>query len=385
MIRFGLLSTYAPTRCALASFSAALAKHLTAAGNGYSVGVVRVVDAPPFEWHEGVVAHLLNRAPNGAAVAAAALNRFDVAILQHDFEIYGGPDGQDVLRVLDALRVPAVVVLHAVPAAPTARQRRILERLVTAAGTAVVTSHTARHRLSTTYRVDPAKVTVIPHGALTPRRANPVPALNPFSAVAAGRRPTILTWGLLGPGKGVEAGIDAVAALPVLATAPRYLVAGPTHPRMLTHDGDAWRDRLRARVERTGLGGTVEFDERYRSAQTLMDLVGRADVVLLPYESTEQAASAVLAEAVAAGRPVVATDFPHARELLSGGAGIVVPHGDTAAMSAALHSVLTDRVLAVSMAANAHRVAADLRWPTVAAAYARAGEQLLARRVELAA
>ena len=140
MIRFGLLSTYAPTRCGLATFSAALAEHLTSVGTGYSVGVVRVLDAPPIEWHAGVVAHLANNNPNGAAIAASALNRFDVAIIQHEFGIYGGPDGQDVLRVLDGLRVPAVVALHTVPAAPAARQRRILERLVAAAGVVVVMS-----------------------------------------------------------------------------------------------------------------------------------------------------------------------------------------------------------------------------------------------------
>ncbi len=49
-------------------------------------------------------------------------------------------------------------------------------------------------------------------------------------------------------------------------------------------------------------------------------------MVLLPYDSTDQVTSGVLIEAVAAGKPVVATRFPHAVELLGDGAGIVVPH-----------------------------------------------------------
>ena len=60
----------------------------------------------------------------------------------------------------------------------------------------------------------------------------------------------------------------------------------------------------------------------------------------------------MLVEAVASGKPVVATRFPHAEELLAGGAGIMVDHGDVEAMAAASASAcLYEPGLAERMAA----------------------------------
>jgi polysaccharide biosynthesis protein PslF len=99
---------------------------------------------------------------------------------------------------------------------------------------------------------------------------------------------------------------------------------------------------------------------------TLDRLTRRADIVLLPYDSREQVTSGVLVEAVAAGKPVVATAFPHAVELLSSGAGLVVEQRDGAALGEALYRVLTEPGQAQRMRAEATRIAPSLRWPAVA-------------------
>ena len=77
----------------------------------------------------------------------------------------------------------------------------------------------------------------------------------------------------------------------------------------------------------------MHFDETYRDVPDLMRLVAASTVVVLPYDSRDQVTSGVLVDAIAAGRPVIATAFPHAVELLSGGAGIVVPHANPVAMA----------------------------------------------------
>jgi glycosyltransferase involved in cell wall biosynthesis len=221
----------------------------------------------------------------------------------------------------------------------------------------------ARDRLAAGYAVDLAKVYIIAHGA--PDLCGPAPALTPLTA----GHPTILTWGLLGPGKGIEWGIDAMARLRDLRPMPRYVIAGQTHPKVVLHEGEAYRDRLRAQVGRAGLGAWVSFDGRYRDTSELAALIRSADVVLLPYDSTEQVTSGVLIEAIAAGKPVVATRFPHARELLAGGAGLVVPHRDPAAIAAALRSVITRGDVLASMASAAAATAPQLLWPAVAGQY----------------
>jgi glycosyltransferase involved in cell wall biosynthesis len=353
----GLLSTFPPTQCGLATFTSALRKHLLM-GDG-AVGVVRVVDEPGLALVPGVVAHLVNGSPASAAAAATVLNAFDSVVVQHEYGIFGGADGEDVLALLADIRVPLVVVLHTVLVAPTTNQRRVLERILATADAIVTMTDTARDRLLVHYGAAPAKVSVIPHGAVDHRGVAPRPR--------ADERPLVLTWGLLGPGKGIEWAIDAMADLRDLR--PRYLVVGKTHPKVHDREGEAYRDALRSRVRERELEDLVELDDAYLDVPALAALVASADVVLLPYDSADQVTSGVLTEAVAAGRPVVSTGFPHAVELLANGPGLIVPRRDPDAIAAALRRVLTEPGLAHELGARAVTRAPDLMWAAVADRY----------------
>ena len=108
-------------------------------------------------------------AAGASAAAANALNGCDVAIVQHEYGIFGGRDGADVLTVVRALRVPVIVVLHTVLEVPSHHQRAILEELVSASSVVVTMTRTAHDRLVALYAVDAAKVRVIPHGAADTR------------------------------------------------------------------------------------------------------------------------------------------------------------------------------------------------------------------------
>jgi len=307
------------------------------------------------------VGHLAPRSAAAQVQAAAALDQFDVAVVQHEFGIYGGADGDEVLSVLDRLTVPAIVVLHTVLTAPTTHQRDVLESVAGSAHAVVTMTMTARTRLLEHYDVDAAKVVVIPHGAITPTEVGArLPRLGP---------PTLLTWGLLGPGKGIESVIDVLPDLRRLDPGLRYRIVGQTHPRVLERDGETYRTALTVRAAARGVGDMVAFDANYLDVASLRRVVARADVVVLPYESREQVTSGVLIEAVAAGKPVVATAFPHAVELLRDGAGLVVPHGDRRALAHALTRVLVEPGLAASIADRSRRVTPELRWSSVAARY----------------
>jgi glycosyltransferase involved in cell wall biosynthesis len=358
----GMLSTYPPTQCGLATFSAALIQHLRLSPG--SLGVVRVVDEPEPPFEADVVAHLVNGSTDSAGAAVCHLNDFDAVVIQHEYGIYGGPDGVDVLDIVDALTVPIIIVLHTVLQDPTVRQRHILLRLLAAADVVVTMTATASRRLVASYGADPARLTVIPHGAIdhssdhgSSQTAEPQPADHPL----------ILTWGLIGPGKGIEWAIDAMAELRDLQ--PRYLVIGRTHPKVVQRDGEEYRESLLERARAAGVTDVVELDDRYLSVAELGVLLRQADVVLLPYDSREQVTSGVLIEAVAAGRPVVSTAFPHAIELLADGTGIVVPQRDPSALTAALRQVLSERGLAERMAEQAAEKAPALLWGAVARRY----------------
>jgi glycosyltransferase involved in cell wall biosynthesis len=367
---FGIVSSFPPTACGIATFSAALAAGLVA--NGASVDVVRSGATPDIE--DPMVLASLGDGPDGGA-AMDVLNRTDVAIVQHEYGIYDGEDGDAVLDVLDAVEVPSIVVAHTVVRAPTDNQRRVLEHVCEAADAIVVMTNSARSRLIEGFQVAPAKVVVIPHGAATPLDTAPM-----HDRRSRRRAPRLLTWGLLGPGKGIEWAIDAVASLSDLDPRPTYVVAGATHPKVLAHAGEAYRSMLIQRAWSTGAVTHVSFDDAYRDLASLTELICSCDVVVLPYDSVDQVTSGVLVDAVAAGRPVISTAFPHAVELLASGAGIVVPQRDPAALADAIRSVVTNPELAASMAAEARRLAPDLSWNAVAGRYQALARELLAAR-----
>jgi len=367
---FGVLSTYPPTQCGIATFSAALVRHLNQAGSRSSAAVVQVISGErPLPIAAEVVAELPHGDSGAAAAAAAALSRFDVAIVQHEYGIYGGPDGAEVLEVLNRVRVPVVAVLHTVLSTPTSGQRTVLSRICELCDAVVVLSQTAARRLVEGYGADAGRVVVIPHGAETDSWH--APGLLPVSGEHDHEqsRPFLLTWGLIGPGKGIEWVIDALAELEDLPVAPRYVVAGQTHPKVLQEQGEAYREALRERAAALGVGHLVHFDAAYRGRRDLAALVASADAVVLPYESSEQVASGVLIEAVAARRPIIATGFPHAAEMLADGAGLLVPHRDPRALATAIRRVLTEPGLAASMERRAAQIAPTLDWEAVAGRY----------------
>jgi glycosyltransferase involved in cell wall biosynthesis len=266
------------------------------------------------------------------------------------------------------VRIPTIVVLHTVLVAPTPHQREVLAEVCRLATVVVVMTTHARDDLAAIYAVDLARVAVIPHGVqhVALRESTP----------HSGRR--VVTWGLLSPGKGIEWAIRAVAQLTDITPHVEYVVAGQTHPKVLAHAGESYRTMLTDLADELGITSSVRIDNRYLGAQQLAALIASADVVLLPYDSVDQATSGVLAEAVAAGVPVVATGFPHAVELLSTGAGTVVPHRDPGAIALALREILDGSSVADRMRETALRETSGTTWSAVADRYRMLTTELVA-------
>ncbi|ABM11880.1 glycosyltransferase [Mycolicibacterium vanbaalenii] len=366
-VRFGLLSTYPPTPCRLANYSSALFGALSARGS--QVSVVRVADGSQSS-DARIVGELVNGSARSAAHCVDSLNHSDVAVIQHDYGVYGGAHGDGLLDVIDGLRVPTVAVAHTILKNPAPHQRWVMERMAATIDRMVVMSEAARERLCREYGVDRRKVVTIPYGAVLPTGPR----------AKRGSRPTILTCGLLGPGKGVERVIDVMSSLQSVPGHPRYVVAGRTHPKVLARDGEAYREARIEQARRLGVADSVTFEDRHLDRASLAALFQAAAVIVLPYDSTDQVTSGALVDAVASGRPVVATAFPHAVEVLRDGAGILVPHDDPEALSCALRRVLTQPRLAGSLAAEARQLAPAMAWPVVADTYLELAARLLTER-----
>lgn len=355
-----LVGTATPTRCGIATYTTNLCSALRATSTEADILRVAGSSLEGGSTNPFIVGTWFRNHPAGAFAAAELCNSYDSVLLQHEFGIYPGQDGSEVLTFLREVDRPVVSVLHTVLDAPTRRQRAIVDELIDGSDRVVVHGRVARARLLATHDIDDDMVTVIPHGAVARRAESDTgPDLPPF----------VLTWGLLGPGKGIEHAIEAIAILRANHLDVRYVVAGSTHPSVMASAGEQYRRELGRLAERLGVDDLVDFDDRYRTAESQQELVARASAVVLPYDSKDQVTSGVLVEAIAAGRPVVATAFPHAVELASSGAVLVVAHQSPRQLASAIARATIDQTTASRMRTAAFAEGRTYDWPCVASSF----------------
>jgi len=379
-LRLAVVSTVPPRRCGLASYSQDLVAALRVAAPSWRVDLCAVDReglryGPPVR----VVIHQDRAADYRRAADEIAAGGCDLVLIEHEYGIFGGPDGAHVLALADRLvelNVPYAVTLHTVLGDPSPGQEMVLRRLCAGAARVTVFTETARRLLAQAGIGTPDRIVVVPHGApeilrSTVDSAALSPAVAATLAEQAGRR-VLATFGLIGPGKGLEV---ALAALPdVVGRHPdvRYLIAGATHPEEVRRNGERYRQSLVALAERLGVADHVRFIDTFLTDAELSALLARTDLYVTPYLSSEQICSGTLTFAVAAGCPVVSTTYRYAEDLLApaddGSApGVLVPCGDPEALAAGISGLLADP----EALARARRVAGErggtLMWPAVAA------------------
>jgi len=293
---------------------------------------------------------------------------YDVLSLQHEYGIYGGGDGERVLDLLGQLDVPVVSTFHTVLANPSDRQRRILREVAGRSARVVVLSEAAADRLPAHYGIDPRKVAVIPHGVpdlpfVDPELVKP--------SVGLDGRPAILSFGLLGPGKGYELAIRAMAAVVPQVPTACYVILGATHPDLRDREGEAYRDSLQQLVAELDLEDHVRFVDEYVDLATLGRWLQAADVFVTPYPGAEQVVSGTLAYALGTGKALVSTPYAYAQELLADGRGRLVPFNDSVALGREIQRFLTDEPARDMARRLAYHHGRQMTWPVVGAAYRR--------------
>jgi glycosyltransferase involved in cell wall biosynthesis len=339
-------------------------------GNGEELDVFRVLDGTDDEsapTDEEVIGNLIPGSARSIGTAAERLASFDAAILQHEYGIWGPDSGKAVLDLAEKIEVPLITILHTVGVRPNETHRYILERLAALSLLTAVPTRSAQRVLIDRYRIDPRTTAVIPHGTHSVHR-NPF-AKSSETAGSSGSAPALLTWGLIGPGKGLESALKAVALLRRRFPGLRYVIVGRTHPKVLDAHGEAYRLTLQDMAERLDLSQTVEFINDYLPRESLNELLRATDVVVLPYESSEQVVSGVLVEAVAASVPIVATAFSHAVELAEQGAVAVTPNRSPEALADAIAGLLDSPARMGRVVEAQRRLAPSLEWTSVAAQY----------------
>jgi glycosyltransferase involved in cell wall biosynthesis len=371
IVRTAFVSTYPPRRCGIATFTSDLSR---VTGDREIVALHPPGQASPYPLE---VHHRIRRdEPADYARTARSLDACVVVVsLQHEYGIWGGDDGESVLDFVGALDVPAVATLHTVLREPTPRQHAILGELVKRVRATVVMSRSAATLLTSVYGVDPTRLVIIPHGVPDlpmVRSETTKPGLG------LDGRDVILSFGLLGPGKGYELALEALPAVVAEHPAVCYVIVGATHPDLVRLQGEAYRASLIDRVEKLGLRDHVQFVDRFVGRVELTRWLESADVFVTPYPNLDQIVSGTLSYAMGAGRAIVSTPYAYATELLADGRGVLVPPGSPEALAAALNGLLEDDELRGALGRRAYEHSRRMVWPEVGTDHQRLFARIVA-------
>lgn len=218
----------------------------------------------------------------------------------------------------------------------------------------IASSRWADETVSAVMHLDTPR-TVLPHGIDTEKFSPRIPP-----APLAFPRPVIGFFGRLDRAKAVDVLLDALAPI----TEPWSLV--------LIGDG-AERRALERQAAALGISDRIHF-LGFQPRASIPAHMAACDLICLP--SRTEGFSSVVVEAIAMGKPLIATTVGGAPEALEHNSGILVPPEDATALRAALQSLLADPQRRASLG-KAARLAAEHRyaWPVVVEQW----EQLLER------
>jgi glycosyltransferase involved in cell wall biosynthesis len=378
--RLAFIGNSLPRRCGIATFTTDLHAAVHRLMPACDAFIVAMNDRNEgYDYPKSVRATIQDDAIGDYRRAARELNgqALDAVSLQHEFGIFGGKEGGHILAFLDEITVPVVTTLHTVLAKPNASKRDMIRKIAARSARIVVMAERGRELLDSAYGVAPAKVDVIAHGIPD------LPLIEPEAAKAqlgyAGRK-VVLTFGLLAPNKGIEVMIDAMPH--VLETTPEavYVILGATHPNLIRDEGEAYRERLQARVGSLGISKNVVLLDRFVDQPTLLRHISMCDVYVTPYLNEEQMTSGTLAYSFGLGKAVVSTPYWHARDLLAGGLGALVPFSDVEATAAAVARLLTDDAARNAMRLRAYKESRPMTWHHVGQRYVETIGRAIAKR-----
>jgi glycosyltransferase involved in cell wall biosynthesis len=379
--RIAVVGNYLPRHCGIATFTTDLCDALHA-----EYGATELLALPVNDTDEGydypvrVRFELSEDSLASYRQAADFLNfsNVDLVCLQHEYGIFGGCAGGHILELLRRLQMPFVTTLHTVLRDPTADQRAVMEEIATLSDRLIVMSQTSAEILQEVFQVPSHKIDLIPHGIPDLAFTDPNFYKDGFGTEG---KSTLLTFGLLSPNKGIE---NVIKALPEILSRHGnvvYMISGVTHPHVLRHEGDKYRNYLQNLAKELDVEANVIFRNRFESPQDLVALIGAADIYITPYKHKGQVVSGTLAYALSAGKAIISTPYLHAVELLDGERGALVPFDDPEAIAEKTIALLDDDTARHAMRKRAYLYARDMVWNRAAQKYMQSFERIYNERL----
>jgi len=359
------LSTFPPTQCGIATYTQDTIKGITDVfGKSITCEICELVDKPKEKTTQAFTLNTKNK-EEYTKVAEEINNDKSVKLvhIQHEFGLFGGNYGDYLLDFLNVIKKPLTYTFHSVIPNPNQELKTFVKLLLSYSNSVFVMTNQSKEILIKDYDIKDEIITCVPHGTHIVIYETPDQAKQKFDIQD---RKVLSTFGLLGEGKNIETGLQALPRIIKKNPNVLYLIIGKTHPNLIVNGVDAYRDTLEAIVEDLNLQNNVRFINQYLDTNELLEYLKATDVYLFTSKDPNQAVSGTFSYAMSCACPIVASKIPHTLEVLTPDSGILVDIGNADQFAEATIKLLSDDNLRHEMGINSFTKTRASSWENVA-------------------
>jgi glycosyltransferase involved in cell wall biosynthesis len=376
------LSTFPPTQCGIATYTQDTIKGITDVfGKSITCEICELVDHSKAKPTQAFTLNTKNK-EEYAKVAEEINNDKSVKLvhIQHEFGLFGGNYGDFLLDFLNVIKKPLTYTFHSVIPNPNNELKTFVKLLLSYSNSVFVMTNQSKEILMRDYDIDESIITCVPHGTHIVIYETPDQAKEKFNIQD---RKVLSTFGLLGEGKNIETGLQALPKIIEKEPNVLYLIIGKTHPNLIKDGVDPYRNKLEAIVEDLNLKDNVRFINQYLDTNELLDYLKATDVYLFTSKDPNQAVSGTFSYAMSCACPMVASKIPHTLEVLTSDCGILVDIGNADQFSEATIKLLSDDNLRQEMGINAFTKTRASSWENVAITHMDTYKNLIENPAEI--
>lgn len=380
-MKLAYIGTYPPRECGIGAFTKNLVRSMvsdngieTKANEGFVVALNDHEQIYPYPEEVKLVIHQEQQADYLEAANFINHSGADLCILEHEFGIFGGQNGVYILPLLHRLEIPLVVTLHTILNAPSYNEKAVLKEICKMASKVIVMSHKGIGFLTDIYNVPKEKIAFIEHG---------VPDIHFDQAQSKKEfkledKKVLLTFGFIGRNKGIETVIKALPKIIEKYPDVLYMVLGKTHPHVLRHSGEEYRNYLHRLIKSLNLADHVLFLNEFIDQKELFKYLSASDIYITPYLNEAQIASGTLSYAMGVGCAVISTPYWHATELLADGRGRLFNFNNADELATIFKELLDKPDLLKDLQKKAYDYGRKITWPKIGEKYMALAKSILA-------
>lgn len=366
-----IVSSYPPRECGIATFTNDIFKAMqTVFGSSLPVEICALQNAHQSFDYPVEVSYVLQKdiIENYRLIGEEINQRADIGLVcvQHEFGLYGGENGIDILALLLSINKPIITVFHTILPNPNESIRKLMVSIADLSSHLIVLTNKSQAILITDYAIQHTKIEVIPHGTHMVLWGQKEQLKRKYQLIG---KTVLSTFGLLSENKSIETVINALPEIVQQNSNVVYLVIGKTHPEILINEGEKYRIQLVDLVEKLGLQKNVHFINEFVELPILLEYLTLSDIYLFSSKDPNQAVSGTLAYALSCGCPVISTPIPHAKEIVDGGGKLLASFENPNEFKEAILNYLYHPLELIEMSKKSYVLSHSTVWENIAIKY----------------